>query len=117
MPGNGFGYRVSVRAFPGLGLLFALLIVGGIVALIVYLVDSRRHHPAAVTAGPSRVSDSDAPTDAQWQQYQQWLRFEQWRQHMHGPTSPETATGPVDPPAETPPSAPTPPDAPTQGAA
>ncbi len=112
--GNGVSYHVvGVRAFPGLGLLFVVLVAIGVGALIVYFVGPGRK-PAAVSAIGHAQTPGSGPYDAGWQEYQQWQQFEQWHQRMHAPTSPEAPTVPLPPQAETLPNAPTPPDAPTQ---
>ena len=125
--GSGFVRRDA--GFPGLGLLAAVLLAGGVGAAIVYLIDPNRHAPRAAAvsstagagatgagatgagapgAGAPRAGAGGAmpsaggPIDPQWQQFEQWYR------QMHGSGAAQTQ-------AETPPSAsPATADTPTQ---
>lgn len=120
--GPGFVRRDA--GFPGLGLLAAVLLAGGVGAAIVYLIDPNRHSARAVAVGSTAGAGATAagatgagapgaaagaampsaggPLDPQWQQFEQWYR------QMHG-------SGAAQSQAETPPSAsPASPDTPTQ---
>ena len=91
--GGGLARRDA--GFPGLGLLAAVLLAGGVGAAIVYLINPGRYSACAVVAGatargtvaagpvapgfaaaPGAVAGG--PADPQWQQ------FEQWHRQMHG---------------------------------
>jgi hypothetical protein len=114
--GSGFVRRDA--GFPGLGLLAAVLLAGGVGAAIVYLIDPNRHSARGVAVGSTAgagatgagapeagagaaMSSAGGPTDPQWQQFEQWYR------QMHGSGAAQTQ-------AETPPSAsPAAPDTPT----
>ena len=122
----GSGLVRRDAGFPGLGLLAAVLLAGGVGASIVYLIDPGRHSARAVAAGstagagatgagapgagaggaiPSAggaMPSAGGPIDPQWQQFEQWYR------QMHGSGAAQTQ-------AETPPSAsPATADTPTQ---
>ena len=115
--GSGFVRRDA--GFPGLGLLAAVLLAGGVGAAIVYLIDPNRHSARAVAVGSSAgagatgagapgagaggaMPSAGGPIDPQWQQFEQWYR------QMHGSGAAQTQ-------AETPPSAsPATADTPTQ---
>jgi hypothetical protein len=120
--GGGLARRDA--GFPGLGLLAAILLAGGVGAAIVYLIDPGRHSARAVaassTAGGTVAAGSVAagfapvpvasavaggPADPQWQQFEQWHR----QMHGSGAGEPHTAgdTIPADAPTQTP-------DVPTQ---
>jgi hypothetical protein len=116
MRGFAFGSGLVRRdaGFPGLGLLAAVLLAGGVGAAIVYLIDPDRHSARAVAVGSSAgagatgagaggaMPSAGGPIDPQWQQFEQWYR------QMHGSGAAQTQ-------AETPPSAPpATPDTPTQ---
>jgi hypothetical protein len=115
----GSGLVRRDAGFPGLGLLAAVLLAGGVGAAIVYLIDPNRHSARAVAVGSSAgagatgagapgagagaaLPSAGGPIDPQWQQFEQWYR------QMHGSGAAQTQ-------AETPPSAsPATPDTPTQ---
>jgi hypothetical protein len=122
--GSGFVRRDA--GFPGLGLLAAVLLAGGVGAAIVYLIDPNRHAVRAVAVGSTAgdgatvagATGADAPgagaampsaggpLDPQWQQFEQWYR------QMHGSGAAQTQ---AETQAETLPSAPpTTPDTPPQ---
>jgi hypothetical protein len=120
----GFGLVRRDAGFPGLGLLAAVLLAGGVGAAIVYLIDPNRHATRSVAVGSmagggttvagatgagvpgagagGALPSAGGPIDPQWQQFEQWYR------QMHGSGAAQTQ-------AETPPSAPpASPDTPTQ---
>jgi hypothetical protein len=106
--GSGFVRRDA--GFPGLGLLAAVLLAGGVGAAIVYLIDPNRHSAGAGATGAGApgagaggaLASAGGPIDPQWQQFEHWYR------QMHGSGAAQTL-------AETPPSAPpATPDTPTQ---
>ena len=115
----GSGLVRRDAGFPGLGLLAAVLLAGGVGAAIVYLIDPNRHSARAVAVGSSAgasatgagapgagaggaLPSAGGPIDPQWQQFEHWYR------QMHGSGAAQTQ-------AETPPSAPpATPDTPTQ---
>ncbi len=90
----GGGLTRRGAGFPGLGLLAAVLLAGGVGAAIVYLIDPARHSARAVAAGATTggtiapgpagggfasAPGTGGPLAPQWQQ------FEQWHRQMHGP--------------------------------
>jgi len=103
----GSGLVRRDAGFPGLGLLAAVLLAGGVGAAIVYLIDPNRHSARAVAADSTAgaggaLPSAGGPIDPQWQQFEHWYR------QMHGSGAAQTL-------AETPPSAPpATPDTPTQ---
>ena len=120
--GPGFVRRDA--GFPGLGLLAAVLLAGGVGAAIVYLIDPDRHSSRAVAAGstaggtvaagsvaagfaPAPGAVAGGPADPQWQQFEQWYR----QMHGSGAAEPHVAGDmiPADAPGHEP-------DAPTQAA-
>ena len=117
------GSEVVRVAFPGAGLLLALLFAGGIGALIVYAVGPHRG-PTAVASAPTPAPDAPGPQDPQYQQFVEWQKFTEWHRQLHAAARPEEAasTAPLPPkmpaaamPAsEMPLGEPTPPDAPTE---
>ena len=108
--GDGLARRDA--GFPGLGLLAAVLLAGGVGAAIVYLIDPGRYSARAVAAGPvapgfaaAPGAGAGGPADPQWQQFEQWHR----QMHGSGAGEPHMAGGMIaaDAPTQTP-------DAPTQ---
>jgi hypothetical protein len=104
--GQQVGRRVTVGAgggaIGGLGLALALLLAGGIGALIATLVGATRP-AAAASAPPVPPPGVTSPYDAQYQQFaywQQWQQFEQWHRQMHAAAAPEAATAPLTPPPD-----------------
>lgn len=124
--GGGFARRDA--GFPGLGLLAAVLLAGGVGAAIVYLIDPGRRSAHAVAAGstagatvaagsvaagfaPTPSAGASGPADSQWQQFEQWYR----QTHGSGAAQtqaappavavPEAPTAQIQPQTETPPTA------------